>query len=821
MSDCNKSTDEDENVASKLMPNVAKLIHFESGSSELKGSTSMSLCGSNSEKENVEMHKRESLHGNGTHSPPRRAEDSVFQDVAKKFLRRAVTGKQSPSSPYYSSPAARSAYEPFKENVRPKALTLAQQGTGLMPPQKMAMTDASHKAANELMKKTSRSKFGFGQRGSVNPRIQGAERYKSNFLSLRLTQHATRVELPRASHDSHGSRGSRYISDLAMNSKGQKAKLLRQTEPVNLSEIQEEFAKLDAEALEEEEIPTTHLTRIRPILTSKTLMQHGDINRGENIEVQSEENLPRIEQDGSTCLSLNEIHDEARNADASTKPFEKGDKRNGTTGSDCNVQKTEAAKEEGVASLSLISPINPNIVAHSRGHQRTVGIKSPRRIEVSTQGASENGTRVSAVLAKSHVEGHSSTKPNVDRSKRMMAQEANANAAHQDTVLDHTTLHRDAESDPPKLHQVLDNEDVSHIPLQEESFSNRDVSATPPRNPMLLTGVRYSRKWINPDMSQRRLTFDSANESFSRASNSSDDSLSSVEFKGRKNSAIIFQTDILNHDMDHDFCAHTTNEFHHESRNLMTDDVAIGQHFQAEELSHEIIIDLKCAAERPSGDAELNGKVDGTDSVSCSSKPKTGVQSEGGAEREALPTHSQIRGKPPDIEAADVEKDPYIFTLSPQAKPAAGCKKIRGLGKRTWANLGTPIDGGSEWKEGRRVSTRIKSRPLNWWRGEKMLYGRIHSSTFVNRTNSIFYDLKTLVVVLIAKKSQYSIEEDFIKNSLSRLEFFFDTCLTESSLHHITCFINKKLECSRINNLFINLFYIHVSSECNSNSMCI
>lgn len=88
-----------------------------------------------------------------------------------------------------SSPAARSAYEPFKENVRPKALTLAQQGTGLMPPQKMAMTDASHKAANELMKKTSRSKFGFGQRGSVNPRIQGAERYKSNFLSLRLTQH--------------------------------------------------------------------------------------------------------------------------------------------------------------------------------------------------------------------------------------------------------------------------------------------------------------------------------------------------------------------------------------------------------------------------------------------------------------------------------------------------------------------------------------------------------------------------------------------------------------------------------------------------------
>lgn len=42
------------------------------------------------------------------------------------------------------------------------------------------------------------------------------------------------------------------------------------------------------------------------------------------------------------------------------------------------------------------------------------------------------------------------------------------------------------------------------------------------------------------------------------------------------------------------------------------------------------------------------------------------------------------------------------------------------------------LDGGSEWKEGWRVSICIKFRFFNWWRGEKMLYGCIYSSMFVN-----------------------------------------------------------------------------------------
>ncbi len=36
-------------------------------------------------------------------------------------------------------------------------------------------------------------------------------------------------------------------------------------------------------------------------------------------------------------------------------------------------------------------------------------------------------------------------------------------------------------------------------------------------------------------------------------------------------------------------------------------------------------------------------------------------------------------------------------------------------------------DAGTKWQDGQRVSTRIKSKPLEWWRGERMLYGRVHS----------------------------------------------------------------------------------------------
>lgn len=56
-----------------------------------------------------------------------------------------------------------------------------------------------------------------------------------------------------------------------------------------------------------------------------------------------------------------------------------------------------------------------------------------------------------------------------------------------------------------------------------------------------------------------------------------------------------------------------------------------------------------------------------------------------------------------------------------------------------------PADAGTRWSEGRRISTRIKSKPLDWWRGEKMMYGRVHSSKLAN-TFWIFFVTNVFVL---------------------------------------------------------------------------
>ncbi|OMO66826.1 hypothetical protein COLO4_30333 [Corchorus olitorius] len=43
--------------------------------------------------------------------------------------------------------------------------------------------------------------------------------------------------------------------------------------------------------------------------------------------------------------------------------------------------------------------------------------------------------------------------------------------------------------------------------------------------------------------------------------------------------------------------------------------------------------------------------------------------------------------------------------------------------RQSLAGSGTTVD-----TEGRRRSTRIRSRPLEFWKGERFIYGRIHSS---------------------------------------------------------------------------------------------
>jgi len=40
------------------------------------------------------------------------------------------------------------------------------------------------------------------------------------------------------------------------------------------------------------------------------------------------------------------------------------------------------------------------------------------------------------------------------------------------------------------------------------------------------------------------------------------------------------------------------------------------------------------------------------------------------------------------------------------------------------------IASGTSWETGLRRSTRIRSRPLEYWKGERFLYGRIHGSEY-------------------------------------------------------------------------------------------
>jgi hypothetical protein len=141
--------------------------------------------------------------------------------------------------------------------------------------------------------------------------------------------------------------------------------------------------------------------------------------------------------------------------------------------------------------------------------------------------------------------GCSSLKPSEEKFKEVTADTADANASHrEDTVLGHTsTLREDVQSAPLKAKHHLEQEGVPDIvPLQEGTYPTRDTSATPPRNPLLLTCLHYSRIGRNTDMSQRRLVFDSSSESLSRQKvvdrNSDDVSVSSVEFKGTTDPAV-------------------------------------------------------------------------------------------------------------------------------------------------------------------------------------------------------------------------------------------------------------------------------------------
>jgi hypothetical protein len=60
----------------------------------------------------------------------------------------------------------------------------------------------------------------------------------------------------------------------------------------------------------------------------------------------------------------------------------------------------------------------------------------------------------------------------------------------------------------------------------------------------------------------------------------------------------------------------------------------------------------------------------------------------------------------------------------------------------------------TRWQGGKRVSTRIKSKPLEWWKGERMLYGRVHACKF--------YSLKPLLKLYVNLLTGWTKSTEFL-----------------------------------------------------------
>lgn len=58
--------------------------------------------------------------------------------------------------------------------------------------------------------------------------------------------------------------------------------------PLNLSELKEEFAEIDGEALEEEEVSITNMPRIAPVVASETLLNRKDGILEKRVEIQKD-----------------------------------------------------------------------------------------------------------------------------------------------------------------------------------------------------------------------------------------------------------------------------------------------------------------------------------------------------------------------------------------------------------------------------------------------------------------------------------------------------------------------------------------------------
>ncbi|KAL3610586.1 hypothetical protein D5086_001606 [Populus alba] len=85
----------------------------------------------------------------------------------------------------------------------------------------------------------------------------------------------------------------------------------------------------------------------------------------------------------------------------------------------------------------------------------------------------------------------------------------------------------------------------------------------------------------------------------------------------------------------------------------------------------------------------------------------------------------QTKANTPEHNDERVEEPPVVST-NKQAKEKSFTAK--GRKNRSLSRRQSLAASGTSWETGVRRSTRIKSRPLEYWKGERFLYGRIHGS---------------------------------------------------------------------------------------------
>lgn len=83
-----------------------------------------------------------------------------------------------------------------KENLRPKASTLVKQGALPRFQQQMAVRDTSQKGARGFKKKTARSVAKLGQRRTLNPRIQEADKSSTHSVPEQLAKDGNQISSP-------------------------------------------------------------------------------------------------------------------------------------------------------------------------------------------------------------------------------------------------------------------------------------------------------------------------------------------------------------------------------------------------------------------------------------------------------------------------------------------------------------------------------------------------------------------------------------------------------------------------------------------------